>query len=173
MKYDKLYDDLMGMYDALAPRIDEAYGKVSVQSLEFADEPLDANGNPLFVNPSHLGGGVLAGTANAFENADMNGDGIVTAEEFTQAFLLGMAGGTAASKAIALGLKSLNPKLYNSLAGTTEQFRNMAKTNPKLLAELYKTAKDASVNMFAGAKAINANVGKLDDAMKLADDGKS
>jgi len=103
----------------------------------------------------------------------MNGDGIVTAEEFTQAFLLGMAGGTAASKAIALGLKSLNPKLYNSLAGTTEQFRNMAKTNPKLLAELYKTAKDASVNMFAGAKAINANVGKLDDAMKLADDGKS
>jgi len=56
LKYDKLYDDLMGMYDALAPRIDEAYGKVSVQSLEFADEPLDANGNPLFVNPSHLGG---------------------------------------------------------------------------------------------------------------------
>lgn len=110
-EYDRMYDDMMDMYKELAPRIDEAYGTVG----KAEDEILDANGNSLFVNPGHMGSGVVTGTVNAYTNGDIDGDGVVTNDEFTQAFLMGMAGGTAGSKAIAVGLKKLNPKLYTQM----------------------------------------------------------
>lgn len=110
LKYDEMYDDLMGMYEELEKRIEEAYGPISK-----TDEPLGADGMPLFVNPSHMGAGAMTGTANAFTSADSDGDGVVTNEEFVQAFLLGMAGGTAASKAVATVLKKTNPKLFDTV----------------------------------------------------------
>ena len=115
-EHDKLYDDMKEMYTALKANIDEAYPKQSASVENVLESPLDANGNSVFSTPSHLGVGAGTGTVNAFTHADANGDGTVTQEEFVQAFLLGLAGGTAGSKAITLGLKKINPELFTALS---------------------------------------------------------
>jgi len=108
LEYDKLYDDMR----AYADEID--LPKVADDVVD--DVPLDNSGNAVFSTPSHLGVGAGSGTVNAFTHADANGDGTVTQEEFVQAFLLGLAGGTVGSKAIALGLKKVNPELFTTLS---------------------------------------------------------
>lgn len=167
LKYDEMYDNLMGMYEELGKRIEEAYGAVK-QTDAFADEPLDANGNPVFANP-HIGSGLAAGSGNALEFDEEGNIKGFDAEKFVTGFAMGALG----SKASASVLKKYHPKLYNDILGVSREYPSMAASNPKLLSELYKTAKDASVNTFAGAKAVRADAGKLDDAMKLSYGGAS
>lgn len=121
-----------------------------------------------FANP-HIGAGVVAGSGNALEYDE---EGNLVGFD-TEKFVTGFLAGTIGSKAGASALKKFNPKLYNYIAGVSKEFPNMATANPKLLAEIYKSAPTTKGQalMFAGAKAIKADIGKLDDAMKLVDNG--
>lgn len=123
-----------------------------------------------FVSP-HIGSGVVAGSGNMLEY-DEEGN-IVGFDE--AGFVTGFLAGTIGSKAGASALKKFNPKLYNYIAGVSKEFPSMATANPKLLAEIYKSAPTTKGQalMFAGEKAIKADIGKLDDAMKLVNDGAS
>lgn len=123
-----------------------------------------------FANP-HIGAGVVAGSGNAIEYDE---EGNLVGFD-TEKFVTGFLAGTIGSKVGASALKKHNPKLYNKIAGVSKEFPNMATANPKLLAEIYKTAPTTKGQalMFAGEKAIKADIGKLDDAMKLMDNGTS
>lgn len=123
-----------------------------------------------FANP-HIGAGIVAGSGNAIEYDD---EGNLVGFD-TEKFVTGFLAGTIGSKVGASALKKHNSKLYNKIAGVSKEFPNMASANPKLLAEIYKTAPTTKGQalMFAGEKAIKADTGKLDDAMKLMDDGAS
>lgn len=123
-----------------------------------------------FANP-HIGSGVVAGSGNAIEYDE---EGNLVGFD-TEKFVTGFLAGTIGSKVGASALKKHNSKLYNKIAGVSKEFPNMASANPKLLAEIYKTAPTTKGQalMFAGEKAIKADIGKLDDAMKLMDNGTS
>ena len=117
---------------------------------------LTANSN------AHLGSGLVAGTLNSVDE-----DGNFSPERFAAGFLTGLAG----SKATAVGLRKMTPKLYNQILGAAEKMPQMANSNPRLLGKLYSNGKDVSLNSFAGEKAITANVGKLDQAKAMLEKG--
>ena len=117
---------------------------------------LTANSN------AHLGSGMVAGTLNSVDE-----DGNFSPERFAAGFLTGLAG----SKATAVGLRKMTPKLYNQILGAAEKMPQMANGNPRLLGKLYSNGKDVSLNSFAGQKAITANVGKLDQAKAMLEKG--
>lgn len=117
---------------------------------------LTANSN------AHLGSGLVAGTLNSIDE-----DGNFSPERFAAGFLTGLAG----SKAAAVGLRKMTPKLYNQILGAAEKMPQMANGNPRLLGKLYSNGKDVSLNSFAGEKAITANVGKLDQAKAMLEKG--
>ena len=111
---------------------------------------------------AHLGSGMVAGTLNSVDE-----DGNFSPERFAAGFLTGLAG----SKAAAVGLRKMTPKLYNQILGAAEKMPQMANGNPRLLGKLYSNGKDVSLNSFAGEKAITANVGKLDQAKAMLEKG--
>ena len=117
---------------------------------------LTANSN------AHLGSGMVAGTLNSVDE-----DGNFSPERFAAGFLTGLVG----SKAAAVGLRKMTPKLYNQILGIAEKMPQMANGNPRLLGKLYSNGKDVSLNSFAGEKAITANVGKLDQAKAMLEKG--
>ncbi|WP_454951462.1 LPD23 domain-containing protein [Campylobacter showae] len=117
---------------------------------------LTANSN------AHLGSGMVAGTLNSVDE-----DGNFSPERFAAGFLAGLVG----SKAAAVGLRKMTPKLYNQILGAAEKMPQMANGNPRLLGKLYSNGKDVSLNSFAGEKAITANVGKLDQAKAMLEKG--
>lgn len=117
---------------------------------------LTANSN------AHLGSGLVAGTLNSVDE-----DGNFSPERFAAGFLTGLVG----SKAAAVGLRKMTPKLYNQILGAAEKMPQMANGNPRLLGKLYSNGKDVSLNSFAGQKAITANVGKLDQAKAMLEKG--
>jgi hypothetical protein len=117
---------------------------------------LTANSN------AHLGSGMVAGTLNSVDE-----DGNFSPERFAAGFLAGLVG----SKAAAVGLRKMTPKLYNQILGVAEKMPQMANGNPRLLGKLYSNGKDVSLNSFAGEKAITANVGKLDQAKAMLEKG--
>ena len=111
---------------------------------------------------AHLGSGLVAGTLNSQDE-----DGNFSPERFAAGFLAGLVG----SKAAAVGLKKMTPKLYNQILGAAEKMPQMANDNPRLLGKLYSNGRDVSLNSFAGEKAITANVGKLDQAKAMLEKG--
>ena len=111
---------------------------------------------------AHLGSGMVAGTLNSVDE-----DGNFSPERFAAGFLAGLVG----SKAAAVGLRKMTPKLYNQILGAAEKMPQMANGNPRLLGKLYSNGKDVSLNSFAGEKAITANVGKLDQAKAMLEKG--
>jgi superfamily II DNA and RNA helicase len=111
---------------------------------------------------AHLGSGMVAGTLNSVDE-----DGNFSPERFAAGFLAGLVG----SKATAVGLRKMTPKLYNQILGAAEKMPQMANSNPRLLGKLYSNGKDVSLNSFAGEKAITANVGKLDQAKAMLEKG--
>lgn len=111
---------------------------------------------------AHLGSGMVAGTLNSVDE-----DGNFSPEKFAAGFLAGLVG----SKATAVGLRKMTPKLYNQILGVAEKMPQMANGNPRLLGKLYSNGKDVSLNSFAGQKAITANVGKLDQAKAMLEKG--
>lgn len=111
---------------------------------------------------AHLGSGLVAGSLNSIDE-----DGNFSPERFAAGFLAGLAG----SKAVAVGLRKMTPKLYNKILGAAEKMPQMANGNPRLLGKLYANGKDVSLNSFAGEKAITANVGKLDQAKAMLEKG--
>ena len=111
---------------------------------------------------AHLGSGLVAGTLNSVDK-----DGNFSPERFAAGFLAGLVG----SKAAAVGLRKMTPKLYNQILGAAEKMPQMANGNPRLLGKLYSNGKDVSLNSFAGEKAITANVGKLDQAKAMLEKG--
>lgn len=117
---------------------------------------LTANSN------AHLGSGLVAGTLNSVDE-----EGNFSPERFAAGFLAGLVG----SKAAAVGLRKMTPKLYNQILGAAEKMPQMANSNPRLLGKLYSNGKDVSLNSFAGEKAITANVGKLDQAKAMLEKG--
>ena len=110
----------------------------------------------------HLGSGLVTGTLNSIDE-----DGNFSPERFAAGFLTGLVG----SKAAAVGLRKMTPKLYNQILGIAEKMPQMANGNPRLLGKLYSNGKDVSLNSFAGQKAITANVGKLDQAKAMLEKG--
>ncbi|DAB40300.1 MAG TPA: hypothetical protein CFH81_08885 [Sulfurovum sp. UBA12169] len=126
------------------------------------------NPNILMAN-HHIGSGLVAGSGNAIVYDE---EGNIVGFD-TDGFVSGFLAGAIGSKAGAAALNRVNPKLYNKILGVSKEFPNMATSNPKLLAQIYKTAPSAKGQAltFAGEKAIKADVAKLDDAMKLADSG--
>ena len=110
----------------------------------------------------HLGSGLVAGSLNSIDE-----DGNFSPERFAAGFLAGLVG----SKAAAVGLRKMTPKLYNQILGAAEKMPQMANGNPRLLGKLYSNGKDVSLNSFAGEKAITANVGKLDQAKAMLEKG--
>lgn len=130
----------------------------------------ELNKNILNANAGEsLAGGFGGGSETIASQRDWNEDGKVDGVDV----LYGAVAGALGLKTTLGGLKRVNPKAYNAIMGASETFPAMAKNNPKLLAELHKNGKANSINMFAGTKALKADVGKLDYAMKLIDDGAS
>ena len=111
---------------------------------------------------SHIASGLVAGTLNSIDE-----DGSFNPEKFTAGFIAGLAG----SKAVAIAARKITPQLYNKILGVANKMPQMAKDNPKLLGKLYANGKDVSLNSFAGEKAITANVGKLDQAKAMLENG--
>ena len=121
---------------------------------EINDKTINAN--------SHIASGLVGGTLNSIDE-----DGSFNPEKFAAGFLAGLAG----SKAVAIAARKITPQLYNKILGTAKKMPQMAKDNPKLLGKLYANGKDVSLNSFAGEKAITANVGKLDQAKAMLENG--
>ena len=111
---------------------------------------------------SHIASGLVGGTLNSIDE-----DGSFNPEKFAAGFLAGLAG----SKAVAIAARKMTPQLYNKILGVANKMPQMAKDNPKLLGKLYANGKDVSLNSFAGEKAITANVGKLDQAKAMLENG--
>ena len=111
---------------------------------------------------SHIASGLVGGTLNSIDE-----DGNFNPEKFAAGFLAGLAG----SKAVAIAARKMTPELYNKILGVANKMPQMAKDNPKLLGKLYANGKDVSLNSFAGEKAITANVGKLDQAKAMLENG--
>ncbi len=143
------------------------YGKKPMQTIQVVNDNVKNHRleNQLFASP-HIGSGVVGGTANATE-IDENGNMNIDPEKFVTGFLAGMG----ASKVGAMTLRQTNPNLYNNLLGIGKKHPNMAKSNPTLLAKIYNSSKDSSTNMFAGEKALSANISNLQMAKELEKSG--
>ena len=111
---------------------------------------------------SHIASGLVGGTLNSIDE-----DGNFNPEKFAAGFIAGLAG----SKAVAIATRKMTPQFYNKILGVANKMPQMAKGNPKLLGKLYSNGKDISINSFAGEKAITANVGKLDQAKAMLENG--
>ena len=140
-------------------------GATGANARSSADESIipqkEINAKTINAN-SHIASGLVGGTLNSIDE-----DGSFNPEKFATGFLAGLAG----SKAVAIAARKMTPQLYNKILGVAKKMPQMAKDNPKLLGKLYQNAKDASLNSFAGEKAITANVGKLDQAKAMLEKG--
>lgn len=122
----------------------------------------DKNTKTINASP-HIASGLLGGTANG---ADENGN--VSPEEFAKGFIYALFG----SKFSASAVKRISPELYNSILGLGKKMPQMAKDNPKLLTKIYGSAKNNSINSFAGEKALNASANKLSKAKGMLEKGE-
>ena len=122
----------------------------------------DKNTKTINASP-HIASGLLGGTANG---ADENGN--VSPEEFAKGFIYALFG----SKFSASAVKRISPELYNSILGLGKKMPQMAKDNPKLLTKIYGSAKNNSINSFAGEKALNASANKLSKAKAMLEKGE-
>ena len=140
-------------------------GATGANARSSADESIipqkEINAKTINAN-SHIASGLVGGTLNSIDE-----DGNFNPEKFAAGFIAGLAG----SKAVAIAARKMTPQLYNKILGVANKMPQMAKDNPKLLGKLYQNAKDASLNSFAGEKAITANVGKLDQAKAMLEKG--
>lgn len=140
-------------------------GATGANARSSADESIipqkEINAKTINAN-SHIASGLVGGTLNSIDE-----DGSFNPEKFTAGFIAGLAG----SKAVAIAARKMTPQFYNSILGVANKMPQMAKDNPKLLGKLYQNAKDVSLNSFAGEKAITANVGKLDQAKAMLENG--
>lgn len=122
----------------------------------------DKNTKTINASP-HIASGLLGGTANG---TDENGN--VSPEEFAKGFIYALFG----SKFSASAVKRISPELYNSILGLGKKMPQMAKDNPKLLTKIYGSAKNNSINSFAGEKALNASANKLSKAKAMLEKGE-
>ena len=140
-------------------------GATGANARSSADESIipqkEINAKTINAN-SHIASGLVGGTLNSIDE-----DGSFNPEKFAAGFLAGLAG----SKAVAIAARKMTPQLYNKILGVAKKMPQMAKDNPKLLGKLYANGKDVSLNSFAGEKAITANVGKLDQAKAMLENG--
>lgn len=140
-------------------------GATGANARSSADESIipqkEINAKTINAN-SHIASGLVGGTLNSIDE-----DGSFNPEKFTAGFIAGLAG----SKAVAIAARKMTPQFYNNILGVANKMPQMAKDNPKLLGKLYQNAKDVSLNSFAGEKAITANVGKLDQAKAMLENG--
>ena len=140
-------------------------GATGANARSSADESIipqkEINAKTINAN-SHIASGLVGGTLNSIDE-----DGNFNPEKFAAGFIAGLAG----SKAVAIAARKITPQLYNKILGTAKKMPQMAKDNPKLLGKLYANGKDVSLNSFAGEKAITANVGKLDQAKAMLENG--
>ena len=140
-------------------------GATGANARSSADESIipqkEINAKTINAN-SHIASGLVGGTLNSIDE-----DGSFNPEKFAAGFIAGLAG----SKAVAIAARKITPQLYNKILGTAKKMPQMAKDNPKLLGKLYANGKDVSLNSFAGEKAITANVGKLDQAKAMLENG--
>ena len=107
----KLSEDIANI-DA-DPQWREHYGLGKVEGDTYiSPEGEEIDLNTIFANPgTHMATGFAGGTANVFENADENGDGVVTTDEAASAFAKGFLTGAIAPEVIKL-LGKTNPELY-------------------------------------------------------------
>ena len=147
------------------PALETSLNKEDGELLKLSDENIipqkKINAKTINAN-SHIASGLVGGTLNSIDE-----DGSFNPEKFAAGFIAGLAG----SKAVAIAARKMTPQLYNKILGVANKMPQMAKDNPKLLGKLYQNAKDASLNSFAGEKAITANVGKLDQAKAMLEKG--
>lgn len=147
------------------PALETSLNKEDGELLKLSDENIipqkEINAKTINAN-SHIASGLVGGTLNSIDE-----DGSFNPEKFAAGFIAGLAG----SKAVAIAARKMTPQLYNKILGVAKKMPQMAKDNPKLLGKLYQNAKDASLNSFAGEKAITANVGKLDQAKAMLEKG--
>nr|DAQ52018.1 MAG TPA: PolyVal ADP-Ribosyltransferase [Caudoviricetes sp.] len=147
------------------PALETSLNKEDGELLKLSDEGIipqkEINAKTINAN-SHIASGLVGGMLNSIDE-----DGSFNPEKFATGFLAGLAG----SKAVAIAARKMTPQLYNKILGVAKKMPQMAKDNPKLLGKLYQNAKDASLNSFAGEKAITANVGKLDQAKAMLEKG--
>ena len=140
-------------------------GATGANARSSADESIipqkEINAKTINAN-SHIASGLVGGTLNSIDE-DVN----FNPERFAAGFIAGLAG----SKAVAIAARKMTPQLYNKILGAAKKMPQMAKDNPKLLGKLYANGKDVSLNSFAGEKAITANVGKLDQAKAMLENG--
>ena len=140
-------------------------GATGANARSSADESIipqkEINAKTINAN-SHIASGLVGGTLNSIDE-----DGSFNPEKFAAGFIAGLAG----SKAVAIAARKMTPQLYNKILGVAKKMPQMAKDNPKLLGKLYANGKDVSLNSFAGEKAITANVGKLDQAKAMLENG--
>ena len=111
-------EDLRKLSDDIAhidadPQWREHYGLGKVDGDTYiSPEGEEIDLNTIFANPgTHMATGFAGGTANVFENADENGDGVVTTDEAASAFAKGFLAGAIAPEVIKL-LGKTNPELY-------------------------------------------------------------
>ena len=147
------------------PALETSLNKEDGELLKLSDEGIipqkEINAKTINAN-SHIASGLVGGTLNSIDE-----DGSFNPEKFAAGFIAGLAG----SKAVAIAARKMTPQLYNKILGTAKKMPQMAKDNPKLLGKLYANGKDVSLNSFAGEKAITANVGKLDQAKAMLENG--
>ena len=147
------------------PALETSLNKEDGELLKLSDENIipqkKINAKTINAN-SHIASGLVGGTLNSIDE-----DGSFNPEKFAAGFIAGLAG----SKAVAIAARKITPQLYNKILGTAKKMPQMAKDNPKLLGKLYANGKDVSLNSFAGEKAITANVGKLDQAKAMLENG--
>ena len=147
------------------PALETSLNKEDGELLKLSDEGIipqkEINAKTINAN-SHIASGLVGGTLNSIDE-----DGSFNPEKFAAGFIAGLAG----SKAVAIAARKMTPQLYNKILGVANKMPQMAKDNPKLLGKLYANGKDVSLNSFAGEKAITANVGKLDQAKAMLENG--
>ena len=147
------------------PALETSLNKEDGELLKLSDENIipqkEINAKTINAN-SHIASGLVGGTLNSIDE-----DGSFNPEKFAAGFIAGLAG----SKAVAIAARKMTPQLYNKILGVANKMPQMAKDNPKLLGKLYANGKDVSLNSFAGEKAITANVGKLDQAKAMLENG--
>ncbi|WP_103567426.1 LPD23 domain-containing protein [Campylobacter concisus] len=127
----------------------------------------DKNTKTINASP-HIASGFLGGTANGTANGTDENGNVIRPEEFAKGFIYALFG----SKFSASAVKRISPELYNSIVGLGKKMPQMAKDNPKLLTKIYGSAKNNSINSFAGEKALNASANKLSKAKAMLEKGE-
>ena len=147
------------------PALETSLNKEDGELLKLSDGNIipqkEINAKTINAN-SHIASGLVGGTLNSIDE-----DGSFNPDRFAAGFIAGLAG----SKAVVIAARKMTPQLYNKILGVAKKMPQMAKDNPKLLGKLYANGKDVSLNSFAGEKAITANVGKLDQAKAMLENG--